>query len=311
MSSSNASTSSLLPRVNPDHVFGIATLRDGAVLHSPSLTADMGILARELKAFVQPAPDPLPVLDLGSLAAMVKGVGPGTPPVRIILMYCRSQVGPCWISHKDAGLPVDVVYVHQKPVPGLNKVQDIYNVLEDLSDKQAQLAGHKAFIFEASAPNVKILMNLIVLLMAHPSTRPEQQHLPSSLRDLATMPLLQTAASTTMPRQVPAPPSLPLPTDSSATAMKQDLQSPSINMDGGLPALFRTSEPSRAGGGSASDAISQQQQLHHPPQHDTWVGGDITNATPPLLGEMVNIVVPQQDQGSAGGQVGAYPSRPQ
>lgn len=39
--------------------------------------------------------------------------------LRIVLVYCRSRLpAPVWHAHKDAGLAVDCLHVHDKPQPG-------------------------------------------------------------------------------------------------------------------------------------------------------------------------------------------------
>lgn len=39
--------------------------------------------------------------------------------LRIVLVYCRSRLpAPVWHTHKDAGLAVDCLHIHDKPQPG-------------------------------------------------------------------------------------------------------------------------------------------------------------------------------------------------
>jgi len=113
-----------------------------------------------------------------------------------VLFYCRSNQVTTWTSQTSAGVAVDAVYLHEKFSPGMNKVQDVYSMIEERVDKQASLSGHSAYIFETNSSNVRKLQTLVVTLLAHPKTRQPQPQLPPVPPDLATMAPMSTGATT-------------------------------------------------------------------------------------------------------------------
>jgi hypothetical protein len=45
-------------------------------------------------------------------------------PLRVVLVYCRSRLpAPVWQTHRQAGLAVDCLHVHDKPQPGEQQQQ--------------------------------------------------------------------------------------------------------------------------------------------------------------------------------------------
>jgi len=44
--------------------------------------------------------------------------------LRVVLVYCRSKLpAPVWQTHRDAGLAIDCLHIHDKPQPGEQQQQ--------------------------------------------------------------------------------------------------------------------------------------------------------------------------------------------
>ncbi|KAL6756679.1 hypothetical protein V8C86DRAFT_2642924 [Haematococcus lacustris] len=182
-------------RVNPQHRFAIATLREHAelVLHPTDNTA--AVLAALDK--LAPTGAAYTSFDLSSLvrvahaaaaaaAASRVGGSVGSEPLevkealqgmRLVLWYCRSAVVPTWASDPPrlpCGLCVDAIYSHDKEQQGVNCPQEVFCCLEEQLDGLAQGAP-QAYILEARATNIRKFQQAMAHLLAHPRQRPQQQ----------------------------------------------------------------------------------------------------------------------------------------
>ncbi|KAG2427304.1 hypothetical protein HXX76_012500 [Chlamydomonas incerta] len=246
-------------RVNPNHKYGLAIIRDTVQWEGPGLSSSPEGLAAALRPVMPSAPAtaaaPLAAgshrpLDLGSLVSLVTPLAVAEEAdgakVRVILIYCRSSCLPVWVSCRgpaDPGLALDVLFVHDKAAAaaaaaaagpaGCPSPQEVYTWLEDAADELSARCGHAAYIFEAGGHLVKKVTNLMVNLIAHPAQRPPQRELRPSPLDLAAFPPQATATADTAP-----PPQ-------AAAAAATALQPPLPGGGGGMGASVRGPSPAR------------------------------------------------------------------
>jgi hypothetical protein len=85
--------------------------------------------------------------------------------LRVVLIYGRSQLPlPQLRTQQQQGLVMDCLYVHSKPQPGMNAVQEVYGALEELVDGLGVRAGHAPFIYEATGGRPMKLLGCMVSL---------------------------------------------------------------------------------------------------------------------------------------------------
>lgn len=90
--------------------------------------------------------------------------------LRVILIYCRSDVVPAYpkeLSHSQASFTFDALYLHDKPSQE-NCPQRVYDALVEALEKVSEVDG---YIYESSWGLTRILFRLMCCLLAHPQQR--------------------------------------------------------------------------------------------------------------------------------------------
>lgn len=176
-------------RLNPQHKIGLVTVRDGLEWRCP-LTTDASRLCTAVTG-LYPSARPYPQFNLAWLSSLLdvqtveedwqRGV-----VTRYVLVYCRSNVIPeCVLppTVEAAGgcpsLRLDLLYLHDKPVSGVNCPQRVYDELIKHMDEWGFQLDFNPFIFEApaskSAP--QNLKKFMAYLLSHPLQRCHQEQL--------------------------------------------------------------------------------------------------------------------------------------
>jgi len=174
---------------NLNHLYAISALTDNATVHCQP-TKDVGLLLDSLRNLIRPSSSRSPVahasFDVGSLCTVSESLlvaarktshSTHSIKARVLMLYCRSNVVPVWITNHGHGLAVDVLYIHEKPMAGLNCPQEVFSTLEDTLDQMSRKADHTAYIFECSTSNTKKLLSSMVWILAHPALRKPQAEL--------------------------------------------------------------------------------------------------------------------------------------
>ncbi|KAG9154105.1 hypothetical protein Leryth_000579 [Lithospermum erythrorhizon] len=170
--------------INPDHRFAYAALANTAGWIKKEFSSDVDAalaMARTLR--IDPTSDRADVTQLFKSAAIeAKKSRSQGRILRVILFYCRSAMPPEFerLPKLQKLFTLDVIYLHDKPVPDKNCPQKVYDTLVDALEYFSEYEG---YIYESGQGLTRILFRYMCVLLSHAQQRCTQDDndIPKSL----------------------------------------------------------------------------------------------------------------------------------